>query len=298
MITRRTFLKSLGLGALASSALGAYAVAIEPIHRLELTHYRFVPRRWSGGLKLRIVVLADLHACRPWMDEARIEEIVDQANGLAPDLTLLLGDYVSGMRLVTGAITPAQWGPLIGKLTAKLGVYSVLGNHDWWEDVAAQRTGQGPTESQITLEKQGITVLENQALRLSHNGVDFWLAGLGDQLAFTPKSRMARWHGVDDLPGTLSQIDGDDPVLLMAHEPDIFPRVPDRVSVTLSGHTHGGQVRLFGYSPAVPSRFGNRYAYGHVVEDGRDLVVSGGLGCSLAPIRFGSPPEIVLLELG
>jgi predicted MPP superfamily phosphohydrolase len=84
----------------------------------------------------------------------------------------------------------------------------------------------------------------------------------------------------------------------MAHEPDIFPKVPDRVALTLSGHTHGGQVRLFGWSPIVPSEFGNRYAYGHVIEDGRHLIVSGGLGCSILPVRFGVPPEIVIVELG
>jgi predicted MPP superfamily phosphohydrolase len=57
-------------------------------------------------------------------------------------------------------------------------------------------------------------------------------------------------------------------------------------------------VRVLGYSPVVPSRFGNRYAYGHVVEEGRHLVVSGGLGCSIAPVRFGVPPEITMVELG
>ena len=98
----------------------------------------------------------------------------------------------------------------------------------------------------------------------------------------------------------------DAPILLMAHEPDLFPQVKAadrRIALTVSGHTHGGQVRLFGHSPVVPSRFGNRYAYGHIIEprpDGSDahLVVSGGLGCSIAPVRFGVPPEIVLLELG
>jgi predicted MPP superfamily phosphohydrolase len=87
----------------------------------------------------------------------------------------------------------------------------------------------------------------------------------------------------------------------MAHEPDVFPRVPPRVSLTLSGHTHGGQVRMFGWSPVVPSEFGNRYAYGHVVEGGRHLIVSGGLGtvsAGLAPVRLGVPPEIVVVELG
>ena len=88
------------------------------------------------------------------------------------------------------------------------------------------------------------------------------------------------------------------PSILMAHEPDIFRKVPDRVALTLSGHTHGGQVRLFGWSPVVPSRYGNKYAYGHVTEGDRHMIVSGGLGCSILPVRFGVPPEIVVVDLG
>ena len=84
----------------------------------------------------------------------------------------------------------------------------------------------------------------------------------------------------------------------MAHEPDIFARVPARVSLTLSGHTHGGQVRILGWSPIVPSHYGNRYAYSHIVERGRNLIVSGGVGTSKLPLRLGVPPEIVLVELG
>jgi predicted MPP superfamily phosphohydrolase len=84
----------------------------------------------------------------------------------------------------------------------------------------------------------------------------------------------------------------------MAHEPDIFPKVPARVSLTISGHTHGGQVRLAGYSPIVPSRFGNRFAYGHIIEENRHLIVSGGLGCSMLPVRFGVPPEVVVIDVG
>jgi predicted MPP superfamily phosphohydrolase len=87
-------------------------------------------------------------------------------------------------------------------------------------------------------------------------------------------------------------------VILLAHEPDIFVKVPARVSLTLSGHTHGGQIRLLGYSPVLPSRYGQRFAYGHVVEDGRHLIISGGLGVSGVGVRFGVPPEIVLIELG
>jgi hypothetical protein len=95
----------------------------------------------------------------------------------------------------------------------------------------------------------------------------------------------------------MSQVRDSAPVILMAHEPDIFPEVPDRVALTVAGHTHGGQVRVLGYAPIVPSRFGDRYVYGHIVEQGRNLIVSGGLGCSGVPIRFGSPPEVVVIEL-
>ena len=111
------------------------------------------------------------------------------------------------------------------------------------------------------------------------------------------------FQGLDDLPGTLAQAADGAPVILLAHEPDIFAGLPDtpgkaQVALTLAGHTHGGQVRLFGWSPYIPSEFGSRYAYGRVVEDNRSIIVSAGLGTSGPPVRFGIPPEIVLVDLG
>src|SRR5208283_324835 len=88
------------------------------------------------------------------------------------------------------------------------------------------------------------------------------------------------------------------PVVLLAHEPDIFPTVPERVSVTLAGHTHGGQIRILGIAPFVPSPLSRVYSYGHFFERDRHLIVSGGLGCSGWPVRIGVPPEIVLVEIG
>ncbi len=296
-MTRRQFLRLIGLGAVASAVAGAYAVAIEPLHRLRITRYAFTPPRWTPGLTLRVAVLADLHACDPWMSLDRIRRIVDQTNALEPDIILLLGDYLSGMSLVTRHIPPSDWAAVLAGLDAPLGRYAVLGNHDWWDDETVQERGSGPTLAGEALSVVGIDHLENRAVQLEKEGRPFWVAGLGDQLAFTTTSRRRKWRGMDDLPGTLAQLTDDAPVLLMAHEPDIFPQVPERISLTLSGHTHGGQVRLFGYSPVVPSHYGNRYAYGHVIEEERHLIISGGLGCSIAPIRFGSPPEIVLLDL-
>ncbi len=275
--------------------------------RLRIQRYALTPPHWPDGLALKIAVIADLHICRPWMSVSRVHQIVERPNQLSPDLIVLLGDYEADHRWKTGRVHTKNWSAALAALSAPLGVHAVLGNHDWWQDHAAQKRGAGPIYSRLALENVGIPVYENDVVRLQKDGHDFWLAGLGDQLAFHPrwKSKHRRWQGVDDLPLTLSKITDDAPIILLAHEPDIFPKVPGRVSLTLSGHTHGGQIRLFNYSPVVPSRFGNRYAYGHIVEDGqtplarpRHLIVSGGLGCSIAPVRFGVPPEINVVELG
>jgi hypothetical protein len=91
-------------------------------------------------------------------------------------------------------------------------------------------------------------------------------------------------------------VSDDAPVLAFTHNPDVFPHVPARVALTIAGHTHGGQVvlPLLG-RPLVPSAYGQRYAIGHVEEDGRHLFVSSGLGTSIFPVRFGVPPEISIV---
>ena len=307
MLTRRDILKALAAFGVTGTAFGGYALA-EPFRDI-VTRYSLTPAGWPPNLKLRLAVIADLHACEPWMSLARIEELVAQTNSLNPDATLLLGDFVAGHRIARfGKPVPhGDWATALAGLKAPLGVHAVLGNHDWWEDAEIQKLRKGPVSAGLALEAAGIPVYENKAVRLIKNGKPFWLAGLGDQWAFWPKpheyqkfkSRGKRdYTGVDDVPGTLAQVTDDAPVILMAHEPDIFPDIPARVALTISGHTHGGQVRLFGYAPVVPSRFHNRYVYGHIVEDNRNLIVSAGLGLSGYPIRFGAPPEIVLVELG
>jgi len=233
------------------------------------------------------------------MEVERIQSIVEQTNKLNADVIVLLGDFVAGLRYYrTGLVGADEWAKALTGLKAPLGVHAILGNHEWWSDAAAQRNGHGPTFGRLALDRAGIPVYENDVVRLTKSGRHFWLAGLGDQLAFQPTRRLypGRRIGVDDLAGTLRTVPDGEPVILLAHEPDIMPRVPERVSLVLSGHTHGGQVRLFGWSPVVPSRYGNRYAYGHVREQ-CDLIVSGGLGCSIAPVRFGMPPEIVLVSI-
>ncbi|MDX8525037.1 metallophosphoesterase [Mesorhizobium sp. MSK_1335] len=300
MITRRGFLRLIGGSAFSLVSLGAYAVGIEPMLLTHVKRYTLTPPHWPAGLKLRVVALADIHACRPWMTPERIAALAAEANALEPDVIVLLGDYTAGTKLVTGWVRVAEWAEALSGLKAPLGVFSILGNHDWWTDFLAQRAEAGPTQSRKALEHVGIPVLENDVVRLEKDGHGLWIAGLADQLALLPNKAKGRdsFQGFDDLPGTLAKIQGSEPIILLAHEPDIFPKVPWRVSLTLSGHTHGGQVRLFGYSPVVPSDYGNRFAYGHVVENDRNLIVSGGLGFSIIPVRFGVRPEILQIDLG
>lgn len=284
---------------MGGAALAGYAFAIEPLWRLKTVSHHIHPKTWPRGQKLRIVALADFHACEPWMNAQRIASVREVANALKPDVILLLGDFVSSMNFVTGTVTHDVWASELSKLSAPLGVHAIQGNHDWWEDDEVQRSGGGDTMAHKALVNANIPVFENDAVRIDFAGGAFWLAGLSSQWALKPGSRYGRasMTGLDDLDGTLAKITDNAPVILMAHEPDIFPQVPKEVALTLSGHTHGGQVRLFGYSPVVPSKFGDRYAYGHIVENERDLIVSGGLGCSILPVRFGVPPEITVVEL-
>ena len=230
----------------------------------------------------------------------RIRGIVDATNSLGADIIVLLGDYGAGHHWVTSWVESKDWSEALSGLRAPLGVHAVLGNHDWWEDRTAQKSGTGPVFGRVALERVGIPVYENDVAKLQKDGQTFWLTGLGDQLALLPGRRWGRkrWQGVDDLPQTLSKVTDDAPVILLAHEPDIFPNVPDRVALTLCGHTHGGQVRIFGHSPIVPSRYGNRYAYGHIVEAGqhssdlpRHMIVSGGLGARLHPYDWEWRPK-------
>jgi len=299
-ISRRRFLKALGVSGAGMVGLSSsYGLAIEPGYRLNVTRYRVSPRSWTPGLSLSVGVIADVHAGGPLMPAERIRAIAERTNALKPDIIVLLGDFAASHKLKTRSVAPEEWAEALSVLKAPLGVHAILGNHDWWDDLAAQRTRRGPVVGRRMLERFGIPVYENDAVRLEKDGHAFWLAGLGDQLAFKRRRRHLRHgrKGVDDLPGTLAKVTDEAPVILLAHEPDIFPQVPDRVSLTLSGHTHGGQVRLFGYSPQVPSRFGNRFAYGHIVEDNRHLIVSGGLGCSILPVRIGVPPEVVMVDV-
>jgi predicted MPP superfamily phosphohydrolase len=255
-----------------------WAFFIEP-NRLVVRQQTIQIANWPQELNgLRIAVLADLHAGAPFIDDKKLRLIVKRTNELHPDLIVILGDYMTGNGSVRRQMQPEVFAPILKDLSAPLGVYSVLGNHDWWFNGKHVRQD---------LEQNGIKVLEDEAVQLNARGTSLWLVGLADL-----------WTRPQHIEETVSKVPEGAPVIALTHNPDIFPRVPQRVPLLLAGHTHGGQVRfpLIG-SVVHSSRLGERYEVGHVFENNHHLFVTTGIGTSIMPARFGVPPEIVLLTV-
>jgi predicted MPP superfamily phosphohydrolase len=255
----------------------SWAVLVEP-GRLVVRETRVVSAAWPAGRSpLRIAVLTDLHVGSLGNGLDRLDEVVARTNAQNPDVTVLLGDFIHKQSDRWFVPPEAIAGKLAG-LRARDGVVSVLGNHDWWYD--------GP-RVRAAIERAGIRVLENDAVPLADRGKRFWVAGVGD--LYTREV---------DIEAALSAVPASEPALLLTHNPDVFPGVPARVALTVAGHTHGGQVALplIG-RPIVPSVYGQRYACGLVVEGGRALFISPGIGTSILPVRFRVPPEISVVML-
>jgi hypothetical protein len=274
---RLAALATAGVVIVAAALLG-WSVFVEP-GRLLVLSTPVVSSRWPAGPPpLRIAVLTDLHvgSFRNGLDH--LEAVVSRTNDQGPDLVVLLGDFVIRGGAGGSFVPPEPIAKRLAGLRARYGLAAVLGNHDWWFD--------GP-RVRAALEHAGIRVLENEAIPLGAGRQRFWVAGVGDL-----------WTRRVDIQAALSVVPTGAPVILLTHNPDVFPEVPERVALTLAGHTHGGQVALplLG-RPIVPSRYGQRYAYGLVVEDGRALFVSPGIGTSIIPVRFRVPPEISLATL-
>ena len=206
------------------------------------------------------------------MTPARVGAVVDAVAAAQPDLVLLLGDYLDSTWLGRGRARPEDVAARLARLPNPV---AVLGNHDW------RAVGAGMW---LALEAAGIPVLENAARPVAPG---LWVGGTAEYRFRAP-----------DLRATLAGVPPDAAVLLMIHDPDLFPWVPPRVALTVAGHLHGGQVNLPVLRRAMlPTRYGDRYLAGLVVEGGRHLYVSAGLGTSGLPVRFRRPPEVPLLRL-
>ncbi len=260
-----------------------------------ITSYSLTGLRDVPTPRLRIAVLADLHCNRPFAGSGHLRRLVRQTKTLGADIILLLGDY-AGHVLGARSLSPKDVTDALAGLDAPLGVFAVFGNHDWRDDPEPAPGTALPTIWHRGFAEAGIPFLSNEMVRLDAAGIPFQLAGLESQRAFKLR-RPRRIEGQDDLPKLMASLDPDLFTLLMAHEPDVFPDLDPCMDLTISGHTHGGQIVPFGRPLIVPSRYGARFAYGAFNEGSKQLVVSGGLGNTTLPFRYGRPPEIVVIDL-
>lgn len=257
--------------------LAVYATCVEPF-KLVVTNYTVQTSKWNSEKPLKIAVLTDIHAIHPWMTPAHIQEVVDKANSLNPDVVLLLGDFV-GTYPFGKQLKPEEGIAPLKNLKSVCGTYAVVGNHDL----------SGPKGWPEALEAAGIPVLRNDLKELKCNDHSFAVGGL-DEFRL----------GHVDVQKTLAKNKGKAPVIMMTHNPDVFVDVPQSVALTVAGHTHGGQIKLpfiGAVSAVIPSKYGTRFDRGHIQEDGKDLVVSSGLGMTGIPMRFMCPPEITVINL-
>ncbi len=279
-LTRRSFLKKAALAAggvmLIPPGGLAYARYAEP-RWLDTEKLSLSFTRWPEALNgLRVVQFSDLHFGYHFGVEA-LRRLVDRINGLEPDLVCFTGDLVD---YGVGPEGPAA-SHLLRGLKSRLGVYAVLGNHDYYG---------GLTEDVVkVLAEGGVTLLRNQSARLELNGAAFRVAGVEDQ-----------WEGKPDLDKALNGVKPEEFVLLLSHCPDYADlAVQHNVDLQLSGHSHGGQVRLPFVGSVVTPAYSKKYIQGHYsLEAGKlQVYVNRGIGVSVYPIRFLCRPELTLFTM-
>jgi predicted MPP superfamily phosphohydrolase len=260
------------------AVLAIWSFLIEP-NRLIVHPETIQIDKWPPELSgLRIAVISDIHTGAPFINDQKLKDIVDKTNALNPDLIVLLGDYMSPNSWHSHRVEPEVTAAGLKSLKAPLGVYSVLGNHDWWYNGERVRRA---------FELNGIRVLEDEVAEINWHERSFWLVGLADL-----------WTRPQHIDETIAKVPPGSTIIALTHNPDIFPRLPQSVPLLIAGHTHGGQVNLpFIGTPIVPSRFGRKYTSGHVFEDGHHMFVTTGIGTSILPVRFRVTPEIVILTI-
>jgi predicted MPP superfamily phosphohydrolase len=275
---KRIALITLGLIVLSCAVLVLWAFVIEP-NRLVVKEETIVIKDWPPSFDhLRIVLISDLHVGSPHITVEKLRQVVMIINQQQADLILIAGDFVIQDVLGGEFVGPEAIAAELKGLRARDGVFAVLGNHDWYYD------GEHVTRA---LNNAGIRVLENDVAQIKRDGQSIWIAGLADL-----------WTRPQQITTTLGKIPGQATIIALTHNPDIFPKIPSSVPLTLAGHTHGGQVNLplIGRS-IVPSEFDQRYAIGHIEENGHHLFVTPGIGTSILPVRFRVPPEISVITI-
>ena len=241
----------------------ASSLVIEEI----LIDLKRLPKKLDG---LKLIHLSDIHHS-PFTDLEHIENAVEIANDLEPDMFVLTGDYVSHE---IEYINPVA--EVLGRLESEFGTFACLGNHDHW-------TGAELVSKELA--QQGINVLVNEGFRFTAYGVSFWLCAVDDHMA-----------GKSDLRSALHGSFADEMKMLLAHNPVIISQAAKLdVDVVFSGHTHGGQVRIREKEKRIlPHR---RRSNGLQRRKGTQMYITRGIGTVVLPVRYRCPPEISLIEL-
>ena len=274
-ITRRDFLKisSLSLATCFVGAAGILTIAneaYEPIIRRVTISIRGLPSALEG---YRIAQISDFHLY-PYTTSGLVRKAVVMANSLKPDLTVLTGDYV--WRIIYAAYDLAA---ILSGLDARHGVYSVLGNHDYWAGI------------EVVLDafhQHRLPMLVNQGVPIQVGEATLFLAGMDDG-----------WSGRPNLDAALADAPPEAPVVLLYHEPDLADQVSldGRVDLQLAGHTHGGQVRPPNRKPFFQPYLGKKYDFGLYQVNGMWLYTNPGIGMISVPYRYNCPPEVTEFTL-
>ncbi len=229
-----------------------------------------IPASFDGTT---LVFVSDIHH-GPFFARWRVAKLVDKINRLHPDLVVFGGDYVHrDPKYIIPCFEELQ------RVQAPLGKFGVLGNHDHWENAALTRQ---------EMLRAGITILDNLAVWIVQGQERIKIGGVGDL-----------WEDVQDLTPTLEGVEEHDFVILVSHNPDYAEHLTtDKIDLMLCGHTHGGQVTLFGqWAPFVPSRYGQKYRAGLIKTAHTRVIVTTGVGTVTPPVRFFARPEIVKIIL-
>lgn len=265
---RHRWRAGVALGMLGTAGLGYLALVEPPRPVLERVTLR--PAGWPHALAgLRIGQISDLHLGHHYA-EANVAWAIAAMQRERPDMIVLTGDFIAFADAIP------MLGARLAGLSAPLGVYAVLGNHD----------GDAEARDVVTaLGHAGIVVLRNQSRWIAVPAGGFWLLGLDDV-----------WHGRDDFAVMLAGVPPGGCRVLLAHAPDVVDLAArHQIAVQLSGHTHGGQLRLPRIGPFSLPRHGTRYPIGEYRVGPTTLYVSRGVAG--APLRLGCPPEATVITL-
>jgi hypothetical protein len=277
-ITRRRFLRAAA--ATGALALAGDSILLEP-NRPRVVRQEFLLPRWPERMNgFTVALLSDFHY-DPYFSAHPLHAAIPMVNSLQPDLIVLGGDFVSVPWVGNdrkGALAAEPCAALLRQMTAPYGLWAVLGNHD-----------EGTDHKHVThaLQAENIQVLANQSQAIEHDGARVWLAGVNDVLSKTA-----------DLSKTLRRLPAGESVILLAHEPDFADEAAKfPIDLQLSGHSHGGQVRIPFLPPLYLPKMAKKYIWGRYHVGPLALYTTAGLGTIGVAMRFNCPPEITLLTL-